>query len=167
MRRANSCSRIRPASKVFAARWHAGVDILVHTTLGEKVAWDAALLAEMVAKHMSVIPTFKLWPYELRKEGVPPAVIDRLVSATLEELRAFKAAGGQILFGTDVGYMHEYDPTDEYVLHGAGRHDAHADPGVAHHRTGRALERQTIVVVASRPAWTRTSSCSRPIPPTT
>ena len=33
-----------------------------------------------------------------------------------EELRAFKAAGGQVLFGTDVGYMHDYDPTDEYVL---------------------------------------------------
>ena len=24
--------------------------------------------------------------------------------------------GGQILFGTDVGYMTEYDPTDEYVF---------------------------------------------------
>jgi imidazolonepropionase-like amidohydrolase len=25
-------------------------------------------------------------------------------------------AGGQVLFGTDVGYMTDYDPTDEYVL---------------------------------------------------
>jgi imidazolonepropionase-like amidohydrolase len=94
----------------------AGVDILVHTTLGEKSPWSSALVAEMTAKRMSVIPTFKLWRYELLKGGVPLETIDQLVSATLEELRAFNAAGGQILFGTDVGYMHEYDPTDEYVL---------------------------------------------------
>ena len=25
-------------------------------------------------------------------------------------------AGGQLLFGTDVGYMTDYDPTDEYLL---------------------------------------------------
>jgi imidazolonepropionase-like amidohydrolase len=65
---------------------------------------------------MSVIPTFKLWTYELHKQDVPAPIIDKLVGATLEELRAFSAAGGQILFGTDVGYMHEYDPTDEYVF---------------------------------------------------
>ena len=38
--------------------------------------------------------------------------------------------------------MHEYDPTDEYVLMArAGRLNTHADPGVAHHGAGRALER--------------------------
>ena len=94
----------------------AGVDILVHTTLGEESPWDSALLAEMTAKRMSVIPTFKLWRYELLKDGAPPEVIDKLVDATLDELRAFRKAGGQVLFGTDVGYMHEYDPTDEYDL---------------------------------------------------
>jgi len=92
----------------------AGVDILVHTTLGERQPWDAGVIAEMKAKHMSVIPTFKLWPYELRKVDVPPEVVDKLVGATLQELRSFSEAGGQVLFGTDVGYMHEYDPSDEY-----------------------------------------------------
>ena len=92
----------------------AGVDILVHTTLGEESPWDAALVAEMTAKRMSVIPTFKLWRYELLKDGAPPVVIDKLVSATFAELTAFRQAGGQVLFGTDVGYMHEYDPSDEY-----------------------------------------------------
>ena len=94
----------------------AGVDIIVHTTLGEGAPWDAALTQQMVAAKMSVIPTFKLWHYELAKDGAPRHISDRLVAATLEELRAFKSAGGQILFGTDVGYMHEFDPTDEYVL---------------------------------------------------
>lgn len=92
-----------------------GVDVLVHTTLGETVPWDAALLEKMTAKHMSVIPTFKLWTYELNKGNVPAAIVEKLVGATHEELRVFAAAGGQILFGTDVGYMHEYDPAAEYA----------------------------------------------------
>jgi imidazolonepropionase-like amidohydrolase len=94
----------------------AGVDVFVHTTLGEKQPWDAALMKRMVDQRVSVIPTFKLWYYELAKQNVPKDVSDRLVAATLEELRAFKDGGGQILFGTDVGYMTDYDPTDEYVL---------------------------------------------------
>jgi imidazolonepropionase-like amidohydrolase len=98
------------------AALEAGVDIIVHTTLGETTPWDEALTREMVKKKMSVIPTFKLWSYELAKGNVPPEVVDRLVGATLAELRSFVTAGGQVLFGTDVGYMHEFDPTDEYAL---------------------------------------------------
>ena len=33
-----------------------------------------------------------------------------------EQVRAFAEDGGQLIFGTDVGYMTDYDPTDEYVL---------------------------------------------------
>ncbi len=93
-----------------------GVDVLVHTTLGEVSPWDAATLARMKSAHMSVVPTFKLWLYELKKEDVPPSVVDTLVGATFQELRSFYGVQGQVLFGTDVGYMHDYDPTDEYVL---------------------------------------------------
>ena len=93
-----------------------GVDVLVHTTLGEKSPWDAATLARMKSAHMSVVPTFKLWIYELKKEDVPPAAVNFLVDATFQELRSFRGVQGQVLFGTDVGYMHDYDPTDEYVL---------------------------------------------------
>ena len=93
-----------------------GVDILVHTTLGEEASWDAATLARMKSGHQSVIPTFKLWIYELKKEEVPTSVVDLLVDATFRQLESFIAVQGQVLFGTDVGYMHDYDPTDEYVL---------------------------------------------------
>ncbi len=93
-----------------------GVDVLVHTTLGEQSPWDVATLARMKAAHMSVIPTFKLWGYELKKEDVPPAVVDSLVGGTFQQLRSFRGVHGQVLFGTDVGYMHDYDPTDEYLL---------------------------------------------------
>ncbi len=32
------------------------------------------------------------------------------------QVKAFAAAGGQVLFGTDVGYMSDYDPSEEYRL---------------------------------------------------
>jgi imidazolonepropionase-like amidohydrolase len=94
----------------------AGVDVFVHTTAGEKEPWDDALVRRMVAQRVSVIPTFKLWYYELKKQNVPQDVTDALVAATFAELRAFSEGGGQVLFGTDVGYMQDFDPTDEYVL---------------------------------------------------
>lgn len=93
-----------------------GVDVLVHTTLGESQPWDADVVRNMIGKHVAVIPTFKLWYYELAKESVPADVADKLVGATLEELRAFRASGGEVLFGTDVGYMHAYDTTQEFEL---------------------------------------------------
>ena len=94
----------------------AGVDVIVHTTLGEKEPWSAELVERMVARRVSVVPTLKLWYFELARQGLPKDVTEKLVGATLEELRTFKVAGGQVLFGTDVGYMTDYDPTDEYVL---------------------------------------------------
>jgi imidazolonepropionase-like amidohydrolase len=94
----------------------AGVDVLVHTTLDDKAPWDADLVREMVAKNMAVMPTFKLWHYELAKDKVPANIAEMLVGRTLEQLRALNVARGQVLFGTDVGYMHDYDPTDEYLL---------------------------------------------------
>ena len=64
---------------------------------------------------MALIPTLKLWPYEGARLNVPPAVVERIVANGEAQVRAFSGLGGQILFGTDVGYMTEYDPTDEYV----------------------------------------------------
>ena len=33
----------------------------------------------------------------------------------MAQTRAFAELGGQLLFGTDVGYMTDYDPTEEFV----------------------------------------------------
>jgi imidazolonepropionase-like amidohydrolase len=44
------------------------------------------------------------------------AVADRFLTTAIEQLRTWVNAGGDVLFGTDVGYMSEYDPTDEYVF---------------------------------------------------
>ena len=94
----------------------AGVDVLVHTTLGDDTPWKPALVTRMKSAQMSVVPTFKLWIYELKKEDVPEEVVTKLVGDTFKQLQAFREVKGQVLFGTDVGYMHDYDPADEYQL---------------------------------------------------
>jgi imidazolonepropionase-like amidohydrolase len=94
----------------------AGADILAHTTLGVETPWPDSLRMQAIKQGMSVIPTLKLMSYELNKENVPPAVTARLIAASVAHVRSFAAAGGQVLFGTDVGYMNDFDPTEEYVL---------------------------------------------------
>jgi imidazolonepropionase-like amidohydrolase len=106
-----------------AAAVAAGVDIIVHTTIDESQdgVWSADLVSEMRARNVSVVPTLKLWRYELNKEQVPTNVRDRLVGVAQRQLKAFSDAGGQVLFGTDVGYMADFDPSEEYeLMAGAG-----------------------------------------------
>jgi imidazolonepropionase-like amidohydrolase len=101
-----------------AAAVAAGVDIVVHTTIDgpRPVTWSADLIRDLRAHEMSVVPTLKLWHYELDKEKVPAKVQELIVADAQKQIKAFADAGGQVLFGTDVGYMSDYDPTDEYVL---------------------------------------------------
>jgi imidazolonepropionase-like amidohydrolase len=100
-----------------------GVDILAHTFPSELDgrAWDRSLPPLMHERGMALIPTLKLFAYDLAKTNLPPAVVERVIGNAREQLTMFSALGGQVLFGTDVGYMTEYDPTDEYVaMRGAG-----------------------------------------------
>lgn len=93
----------------------AGVDIVMHTTFGEASSWPEALVQQMIAKRVAVVPTLQLWPYELGEAAQQPgrkAILD----ATLAQLAGFAKAGGEVLFGTDVGYMSDFDPTVEYQL---------------------------------------------------
>jgi len=93
-----------------------GVDVLAHTFPSEQDGpWDRALPGQMRERGMGLIPTLKLWPYELQKFGLPAEAQQRLLGAGQAQLRAFAEAGGQVLFGTDVGYMTDYDPADEYA----------------------------------------------------
>jgi imidazolonepropionase-like amidohydrolase len=97
----------------------AGVDVLVHATIGGgKTVWDAALIEQMRAKEMALVPTLMLFPYELKREQLPQRVVDLATDDAVEQVRTYAKAGGQILFGTDVGYMSDYDPTEEYRLMG-------------------------------------------------
>jgi imidazolonepropionase-like amidohydrolase len=95
----------------------AGVDVLAHTYPSELDGpWDRSLIPRMRDQRMALIPTLKLWPHEIKKAGLDPAIADRLVATGGTQLRMLADSGGPVLFGTDVGYMTDYDPTDEYVF---------------------------------------------------
>ena len=86
-----------------------GVDILAHTAPNAG-RWDDAFVASMKRANMSLIPTLTLMRVDsdpADREAVPLAV---------SQLEAFFKKGGQILFGTDVGYITESDPAEEYEL---------------------------------------------------
>jgi imidazolonepropionase-like amidohydrolase len=95
-----------------------GADVLAHTTarLPGSGPWPADLIAEINRRHVSVIPTLKLWGYEIRKARLDDATAAGFTADGVVQLEAFVKAGGDVLFGTDVGYMAEYDPMEEYVL---------------------------------------------------
>jgi imidazolonepropionase-like amidohydrolase len=99
-----------------------GVDILAHTFPAEiDGPWDRALISRMQENQVALIPTLKLWTYEGSKFNLGAAHIEKVVGIGGEQVLAFSNIGGQILFGTDVGYMQDYDPTDEYgLMHRAG-----------------------------------------------
>jgi imidazolonepropionase-like amidohydrolase len=63
---------------------------------------------------VALIPTLRLYRYENRHDRI--SVGDRLEETAIGQLRAWVRAGGTVLFGTDTGYMTEYDPTEEYAL---------------------------------------------------
>jgi len=94
-----------------------GVDVLAHTfpTSLDGSPWDRALPAMMKERGMALIPTLKLWPYELKREGLPAELVELVLGNGVAQTRAFAELGGQLLFGTDVGYMIDYDPTEEFV----------------------------------------------------
>jgi imidazolonepropionase-like amidohydrolase len=90
-----------------------GADVLVHTTPAAG-PWNEALLTRMKQAHLTLIPTLKLWRVELEKGGAPPDAARGFQDSGVNQLRAYFQAGGQILFGTDLGYITDYDPTEEY-----------------------------------------------------
>jgi len=84
-----------------------GVDILAHaadTTDG--ITPD--LIQSLVDRHMAMVPTLKMFATTVTHN---PAYLDPIYA----EVRQFHQDGGQLLFGTDVGYMKDYTTTDEFL----------------------------------------------------
>ena len=98
----------------FDAAIESGVDVLVHTT-PQTAPWPPAQRAKMKQRNIALIPTLKLWRVELEKEGVPPIAVQRFQDKGIQQLQSYFQDGGQILFGTDVGYITDYAPTEEYL----------------------------------------------------
>lgn len=92
-----------------------GVDVLAHTTPFSG-PWDDALVRRLRAADLALVPTLTLFEAELRREGAPDAVIARFVGDALQQVKAFAAAGGTVLFGTDVGYIDHSDTALEFEL---------------------------------------------------
>jgi imidazolonepropionase-like amidohydrolase len=93
----------------------ANVDVLAHTT-SVAADWDQSLIAEMKERRIALIPTLKLWQYEASRGGASVEATTKFINANIEKLAIYAKAGGQILFGTDVGYMTDYDPGQEYLF---------------------------------------------------
>jgi imidazolonepropionase-like amidohydrolase len=86
----------------------AGVDVLAHA-LDDDRGWNESYIKRMKANKMSMIPTLKLF------SGAP------YTKYIQKEVGTYAQESGQILFGTDVGYITDYDPTAEYeLMAGAG-----------------------------------------------
>jgi imidazolonepropionase-like amidohydrolase len=69
----------------------------------------------MTERGMGLVPTLKLFPYDMRRAGLPEDLVERVLGNGVAQTRAFAQLGGQLLFGTDVGYMTDYDPSEEFV----------------------------------------------------
>ena len=91
-----------------------GVDVLAHLT--EDDPWTPALVARMRAQNMAVIPTLTLFDSEMKKNGRPAEATQKFLDSLEARLRAFNEGGGRILFGTDVGYIYQFDTAEEYTL---------------------------------------------------
>ena len=94
-----------------------GVDILAHTA-PDAGPWTPAFVARLKAHHMALIPTLTLFDVEMKKEGAPEADIKRELETVVQQARAQAQSGGDVLFGTDVGYIDTVDTTEEFQLMG-------------------------------------------------
>lgn len=89
-----------------------GADVIAHTT-PRSGTWDETILAAVKERRPCLTPTLSLWKYFLRHDRV--STQEHLVSTAVDQLRAWLAVGGMVLFGTDLGAV-DPDPGEEYTL---------------------------------------------------
>jgi imidazolonepropionase-like amidohydrolase len=92
-----------------------GVDVLAHT-VPESPPWTPDFTEQLKRAHLSLIPTLTLFDVEARKANVPDQQRMAWIAQMVGQLRAYSEAGGDILFGTDIGYTDHYDTTLEFTL---------------------------------------------------
>lgn len=81
-----------------------GVDVLAHAP-DDTRGIDGAFLQAMVDRNMAMVPTLQLF------HGIEGEDMEAIRSL----IEGFKARGGELLFGTDVGFIGTYDPADEFL----------------------------------------------------
>jgi imidazolonepropionase-like amidohydrolase len=92
-----------------------GADILAHTApmSGD---WTQPFVERLKAAHLALIPTLTLFDVEAKKAKVSAEENEVWIKQAVQELKSYNDAGGQILFGTDVGYIDDFDTAEEFQL---------------------------------------------------
>jgi imidazolonepropionase-like amidohydrolase len=91
----------------------AKVDILAHTVPTEP-GYTPEQLARFKSQGIALIPTLGLWTTVVSDR----ATASYLVQSGVNQLKAFAANGGVVLFGTDVGFTELYDTSSELEFMG-------------------------------------------------
>jgi len=89
-----------------------GVDILTHTTPSDEL-WSSPFAQRLVAAHLALTPTLTLWDVEATRAKASPDYIQTGMTRAARQLQAFSDAGGQVLFGTDIGYIDQFNTSEE------------------------------------------------------
>lgn len=84
-----------------------GVDVLAHVP-DDTRGITPDLFETMVRRNMGMIPTLKMFSTTVTSD---PHYLDPMYA----EVRQFKADGGTLIFGTDVGYMTDYSTEGEFA----------------------------------------------------
>jgi len=92
-----------------------GVDVLAHTVPGSP-PWTPEFIARLKKANLALIPTLTLWDFEARKIQGTDQEHEAWIDKMVVELGAYSKAGGEVLFGTDVGYTDHFDTTLEFTL---------------------------------------------------
>jgi imidazolonepropionase-like amidohydrolase len=102
------------AKTIVAEAHRAGKPVFAHPSNEDGGPWPPSLVQRLKSANMALIPTLTLWHVE--SPGEPPEQFEKgMNTVVLPELRAYSEAGGQILFGTDVGYIEQFDTSEEFV----------------------------------------------------
>lgn len=92
-----------------------GVDVLAHLApQAGPLGPDA--LASMIANDVAIIPTLTLWRIELERAGMGKENAMAFQNIAVRQLAEVHDANGQIIFGTDVGYIDDFDTAEEFRL---------------------------------------------------
>ena len=91
------------------------VDVLAHT-VPQSPPWTPDFVARLKRANLALIPTLTLFDFEARKGGISARDREAWIAQMVAELRAYSQAGGEILFGTDIGYTDHYDTVLEFTL---------------------------------------------------
>ncbi len=83
-----------------------GVDVLAHAA-DDTAGVDQALLSSAIRKNMAMIPTLKMFSTTVTTDS-------HYMDPIRNEVHEFHNLGGQLIFGTDVGYMSDYTTEREF-----------------------------------------------------